>query len=232
MKVAINMDFGEQIAHLDESSIVGKVNQCSIACGYHAGDGYTIFDAIKFCQENGVSIGAHPSYPDRSNFGRQIMHLPPKELLCHLIYQLSAFKSIAKYVGAPVLHVKLHGALYNEAMHNESVASTTVEAVEKILPNAALMAMADSALELHGAIKGFDVWKEGFADRLYEGPTKLVPRSVDGSLLTNPEDVKRQINNLKAGFVIDNLGNPIHLSIDTICIHGDNPNINAILEAL
>ncbi|HOY12492.1 MAG TPA: LamB/YcsF family protein [Saprospiraceae bacterium] len=232
MKVAINMDFGEQIAHLDESSMVGKVDQCSIACGYHAGDGTTIFNALKFCQENDVSIGAHPSYPDRSNFGREIMHLPPKELLCHLIYQLAAFKSIAKFIRMPVLHVKLHGALYNEAMLNEAVAKTTIEAMEMVFPNAAIMAMADSALAFYGMQKGFDVWKEGFADRLYESATKLVPRSVAGSLLTSPDEVKRQIENLKSGFVIDNQDHVINLAVDTICIHGDNPNINNLLAAL
>ena len=231
-EITINIDFGEQIPGLKEELVKGKVDLCNVATGFHAGNADTICASIDFCLKNNILIGAHPSYPDRVHFGRKEMAMSFLELKNHLLFQLGAFRALSQNQNAIVYHVKAHGALYNKAMHAETEAEAIVLASKSVFPECAILVMPESMLENVALSNNMKVLREAFADRMYENRTKLMPRNISNALITDPEKVKQQILSLKMGFIVDVNGVKHQIKADTICVHGDNPNINEILMAM
>lgn len=230
--VPINIDFGEKIDFLDESLVLTKSRFCNIACGYHAGDALSIAKSIQQCMKHGVLIGAHPSYLDLVGFGRINSAASSDELRLQLIHQLAGFKAMADHLGAHVHHVKAHGSLYNDLMHQEQLANLFLDVTVEVFPDAAVMLMPGSAFEKICLLRQLPFLREGFGDRKYLRVDKLVPRSEEGALLTDINEILSQQASFEEGYVDTMEGGKVKIQIDTLCFHGDHPLVNEILKAI
>lgn len=220
--VDLNADLGEGAGHDDE--ILGLVSSANIACGFHASDPPTILASIKAAQQRGVAIGAHPSFPDRENFGRAEMTIPASEVYALIVYQIGAFQALSRAVSARVNHVKPHGALYNMAVRDERLAGAIARAVLAIDPSLLLFAPGKSVLERAAQSAKLRVGREVFADRNYLADGSLVSRSRPDALLSDPEEAaERVLRMLREGVVRSVDGKDVEVHAETICVHGDTP---------
>jgi UPF0271 protein len=206
--IDLNADLGE--GDLYDTELLGIVSSCNVACGGHAGDVETMRATVLSATNNGVSIGAHPSYPDREGFGRRSGYLTGEKLFASLTDQISALNSVAREIGATLTHVKPHGALYNDAVNDRELADTIARAVSATVPGAALVGLPNS--ELQNAAVGHELFfvGEGFVDRAYQEDGQLVPRSEPGAVHKSLDLVLPQAVSLVG-------------KVDTLCIHGDTP---------
>lgn len=224
----LNCDLGEydepqNFQH--DAAIMSWISSCNIACGAHAGNQSVIEQTVALAKKKGVSIGAHPSYPDRENFGRRTMALPAKELKPILIEQIQRVKLAAEKQGAHLSHVKPHGALYNQAASDLDLAVLLLETVAEIDSSLMIFGLVHSKMEQAAGQVGLQFVAEGFADRAYTGTKTLVPRTVPGAVVS---DVKvmlsRVLQILKNQRVCTISGELISLKINTLCLHGDHEN--------
>ncbi len=199
-----------------EAEIWPLITSANVACGGHVGDEASMREAARLAQQYGVRFGAHPSYPDRENFGRKTMAIAPAVLCDSLIEQISALNAFAR-----VEHVKPHGALYNEAHRNRTLANIIVDAMQRIAPDLSMVAPDDSQMAIAARAVGMNVIREAFADRRYEPDGSLTPRSVEGSTLTVDEAAAQAALLAREGIVIARDGTPVPIAFDTICIHAD-----------
>jgi UPF0271 protein len=179
-RINLNADLGEGYGPWtmgDDDAMLAIVNSANVACGGHAGDPDVMRRTLRLAREHGVSIGAHPSYPDLRNFGRRAMSLAPAELENQLAAQIGALMGIAAMEGIRVSHVKPHGALNNQACVDRALADTICRTVRAIDPALILLAPAASQLVAAGHAAGLSVVEEIFADRAYLPDGQLVPRS-------------------------------------------------------
>jgi len=220
--VDLNSDLGEGAGH--DNEILDLVSSANIACGFHAGDASSIFATIKAALERGVSLGAHPSFPDRENFGRTEMNLPPEEVYSAVAYQIGAFSALARAAGGRMNHVKAHGALYNMAARYRALADVIANAVYALDPKLILFAPAGSHLDFAATELGLATASEVFADRNYLTDGSLVPRSDSRAFVHDPIDAaERIIRMLIEGKVQAVDETDVEISAATICVHGDNP---------
>lgn len=236
-KLDLNADLGEiQGDYLELLSIVTSAN---IACGAHAGGGQLLEDTVSQAILHEVSIGAHPAYPDRDNFGRVSMRgqIPTQELLKLLIDQVEAVKEIAEQKGSGLTHIKAHGALYNDGMTHEDTADILCELAANFdLP---LFGLPNSILQDRANKRRLTYIAEGFIDRAYTGDGKLTPRSMVGSLLTQEQSLEQVERIATFGEVTSIDGVQVEMPVQTLCIHADTPNsaqaarsVRALLEDL
>jgi len=220
--VDLNSDLGEGAGH--DNEILDLVSSANIACGFHAGDAASIFNSIQAALERGVSLGAHPSFPDRENFGRTEMNLPPGEVYSAVAYQIGAFHGLARAAGGRMNHVKVHGALYNMAARDRTLADVIANAVFALDPQLILFVPAGSQLDLAATELGLITASEVFADRNYLPDGSLVPRTNSQAFVHDPiEAGERIIRMLLEGKVQAVDGTDVDISVQTICVHGDNP---------
>ena len=220
--IDLNSDLGEGAGH--DNEILDLVSSANIACGFHAGDASSMFATTQAALERGVSLGAHPSFPDRENFGRTEMTLPPAEVYSIVAYQIGAFYALARAAGGRMNHVKAHGALYNMAARDRSLADVIANAVFALDPNLILFAPAGSQLDLAALELGLQTASEVFADRNYIPDGSLVSRSDSRAFVHDPvEAADRIIRILSEGKVRAVDGTDVDISAATICVHGDNP---------
>lgn len=220
--VDLNSDLGEGAGH--DNEILDLVSSANIACGFHAGDSASIFATIQAALERNVSLGAHPSFPDRENFGRTEMALPPAEVYSIVAYQIGAFYALARAAGGRMNHVKAHGALYNMAARDRALAEVIANAVFALDPKLILFAPAGSHLDFAATEVGLTTASEVFADRNYLSDGSLVPRSDAHAFVHDPaEAADRIIRMLTEGKVRAVDGTDVPISANTICVHGDNP---------
>lgn len=220
--VDLNSDLGEGAGH--DHEILDLVSSANIACGMHAGDPTSIFATIQAALERNVSLGAHPSFPDRENFGRTEMTLPPAEVYSIVAYQIGAFHGLARAAGGRMNHVKAHGALYNMAARDRALADVIANAVFALDPRLILFAPAGSALDFAATELGLATASEVFADRNYLPDGSLVPRSDARAFVHDPmEAAERIIRILIEGKVEAVDGTDVEIAASTICVHGDNP---------
>ena len=223
LAIDLNSDLGEGAAH--DNEILDLVSSANIACGFHAGDPFSMFLTIQAALERGVSLGAHPSFPDRENFGRSEMDLSPAELYATLTYQIGAFHALARAAGGWTNHVKPHGALYNMAVRDRGMADVIGNALLAVDPGLILFAPVGSQLALAATELGIRTASEVFADRNYLADGSLVPRSDPRAFVHDPveaaERIIRIVDEQKVR-AID--GTDVAISADTVCVHGDNPN--------
>ena len=212
--IDLSADLGEGSPGEDE--IWPLITSANVACGGHTGDEASMREAARLAQTYGVRFGAHPSYPDRENFGRKTMAIQPAALRDSLIEQISALSAFAR-----VEHVKPHGALYNEAHRNRILADVIVEAMQRISPRLAMVAPDDSQMAIAARAAGMNVIREAFADRRYESDGSLTPRSIAGSTLTVEESVAQAKLLVAQRAVIARGGTRIGIQFDTICVHAD-----------
>ena len=222
LEVDLNSDLGEGAGF--DPELLDLVTSANISCGFHASDPASILRSIRDASERNVSIGAHPSFLDRENFGRSELTLEPAEVFAQVTYQLGAFNALTSAVATRMNHVKPHGALYNMAARDEKLADAVVRAILVIDPYLILFAPPNSALERAGHAAELRVVREFFADRNYLTDGSLVPRDRADALLTDPVEVsKRVLRMLREGKVHAVDGTDVDMRGETICVHGDTP---------
>ena len=233
-KIDFNCDMGESFGAwkmgLDEE-VIKHVTSSNVACGYHAGDPVWMQHTVNLAKDNNVAIGAHPSYPDLLGFGRRNMTATPEEARAYVKYQVGALQAFLG--GAKLQHVKAHGALYNTAVKNDDLAKGICQAILDIDPEIILVVLAGSKWVQIGKEMGNRIAQETFADRAFNADGTLVARSVEGSLLHDPEVVvERSLKIVTEGKATAITGEEIHIEADTICLHGDNPGAVELASAI
>jgi UPF0271 protein len=208
--IDLNSDLGEGMP--SDAEIMRYVTSANVACGGHAGDSETMRRTILLAQERGVSVGAHPGYPDRDNFGRRALDLPAEVLGAALRAQLGALAAIAETVGARLRHVKAHGALYNRGERDPAISDILASAVAEFDPKLLLVCPPGSAMAASAASYRLRIAREGFCDRAYEADGTLRSRALPGALLTDPVEAADQAVRLAS-----------RGEYDTLCVHGDTP---------
>ena len=231
----INSDMGEINRLLDDGTyekLMEYVTSINVACGGHAGDETMMAAMVVLAKEKGVNVGAHPSYPDRENFGRNDMNMDANELLDSVRDQIQLLVDIGTNNGVNLSHVKAHGALYNRAVIDEDIAQTIGEAIIQVDPLLKVMGLAGSKMLSVFDSLGLDTMAEAFADRSYESDGTLRNRKYDDALITDPNKAALQAKNMVESTVISFEGKAIEMNAQTICIHSDTPNAVAIAEAV
>jgi UPF0271 protein len=200
------------------------ITSANVACGGHAGDPQTMRATVVLAARHGVAIGAHPGYVDREQFGRRPMTLDEPQVVELILDQVGALDAIAAAEGSVVVHVKPHGALYNQAEVDDRLARSLVKAVQRCPRRLALVGRAGSAMERAARAAGLPFRAEAFADRRYRADGALVSRSEPGSVLEDPGLVAAQVTRLvRDGDVETNDGSRIPVAFETLCLHGDTP---------
>jgi UPF0271 protein len=229
--IDLNADLGEGDPY--DAELLKVVSSCNIACGGHAGDRNSIAATIREALANGVTVGAHPSYPDREGFGRRSGFTSGAPLAEALEEQLQVFASIARKLGASIGHVKPHGALYTDAVVDASLASTIAAAVAAMPERPPLVGQPGTELEYAASAEGLDFLAEAFVDRAYRADGRLVPRSEEGAVHHDIERIREQAVSLAVeGKTVGPGGDEIHVRADTLCIHGDTPGAAAAARAV
>jgi UPF0271 protein len=234
--IDLNCDMGESFGRYtigDDAALLRIVTSANIACGFHAGDPEVMARTVAWAVENGVAVGAHPGYPDLQGFGRRDMTMTPEALKAGLIYQIGALAAFARAAGSTLAHVKPHGALYNAAARDTSIATTVAEAVHALDPDLIVVTQPHTPLAQAGRSLGLRVALEGFADRAYEADGTLRPRSQPGAVLHRPDRIaERAVRMVRDQKVEAYSGEEIPLELDTLCVHGDTPGAEAIARAV
>lgn len=219
----LNCDMGE--GSPDDHLVIPYINSANIACGYHAGNTELMKMLVDWCLKYNVSIGAHPSFPDRENFGRKDLinvTLKPGDVPALITDQLNILDKICKAAGTRIHHVKPHGALYNRAAWDASVAGFICESIIDFDPTVILYGLSNSLMKPTSDNFGLTFKNEVFADRTYQANGSLTPRSGSDALITTLEDCIRQVAQMvNEGTVRTTSGEIIKVIADTICIHGD-----------
>lgn len=232
----LNADLGESFGPWtmgSDEAMLHLVNSANVACGYHAGDPLVMFDTIAQARKHGVSIGAHPAYPDLQGFGRRRMDIPLPELEAMLICQIGALEACARAQGVRVTHVKPHGALNNLACVDRKVADAIAQAVHRLDPTLVLLAPAASQLIAAGRATGLPLVEEVFADRAYLDDGNLVPRSQPGAMIHGAEASLRHVMRMvEESALISINGKRIPVNPQSICVHGDNADAVATAQAI
>jgi UPF0271 protein len=220
VKIDLNCDMGEGCGN--DAALMDYVSSANIACGYHAGDAATMEKTVEIALEKGVSIGAHPGYPDRENFGRTAMSMSAKDIIAIVTDQVSALGYIIQKMGGTLAHVKPHGALYNQAARDAELAAAIAEAVLAFDPALVLFGLSGSVSITEGERSGLTVASEVFADRTYQRDGSLTPRNSPGALILETESsVAQAMQMLTSGTVTTLAGETIPIRAETICLHGD-----------
>ena len=220
--VDLNCDVGEVSSERDRA-LLPWVSSCNVSCGVHAGDPVLIADTLREALRLGVAIGAHPSFPDRQEFGRRHLDLPATELAEHLRYQIAAIDGMVRSLGGALHHVKPHGALYHSIAQDAQLAEMVVDIVRQTAPGSLFYGQAETQVAEICADRQIEFVHEAFADRRYENRLKLVPRSQPDAMITDAVALQTQLAALVEGAVVDVQGQRRPLKVQTICLHGDSP---------
>lgn len=227
MHVDLNADMGESFGPWimgDDATLLGTVTSASIACGAHAGDPDVMAKTMRIALEKGVGIGAHPGFDDIQGFGRRRIDMPLASLQNSIRCQVGASLGMARFLGATVRHIKLHGALGNMTSEDEDMARGCYEAALSAHPDAILMVLAATAQERAARSLGAAFACEIFADRAYNADATLVDRRKPGAVIHDADLAgKRMVEMVKAQAIITEDGTRIETPIDSICCHGDTP---------
>ena len=236
LRIDLNADIGESfgiytIGH--DEMLLRSITSGSIACGFHAGDPSVMRQTVRAASRAGVSIGAHPGFPDLIGFGRREMKLEPREVADLVLYQVGAIHAMAKAEGVALRHVKPHGALYNMSVRRAEIAEAIARAVASFDGALVLVGLPGSELLSAGARLGLRVAAEAFADRSYEPDGTLTPRNLSGSVVSEPgRVVERAVRMVRDGRVAARDESTFSLKVDTICVHGDTPNAAELAAAV
>lgn len=238
-RLLLNCDMGESFGSWRmglDAEVMPYIDCANIACGYHAGDPGTMRRTVALALEHGVTIGAHPAYPDLVGFGRRSMACSNEEIRDLLHYQIGALEGICKVLGSRVAYVKPHGALYNDMMADPLKLRAVLEAVAAYDAGLPVMLMAtadDSAARALGEAIGVPLWFEAFADRAYTASGHLVSRRLPGAVHHDPALVIEQALRLARGeaLVADD-GSAVQLDAGTLCVHGDNDSSVAAVRQI
>ena len=227
----LNADLGEGVG--DDAAMLDIVSSANIACGGHAGDETSMRAALRSAKARGVVVGAHPGFPDRANFGRTRMVLPPEELDAAIRAQVRMLVELGEEEDWPVRYVKLHGALANMAAEEPAIAALCFAAVEGLVRDMAILAIDNSAQSEIAEALGFRTIREAYADRAYQPGGLLVPRQMPGAVLHDRDAIAaRAIRLAEAGEIVAVDGGTIKTTARSLCIHGDTPDAVEIARAV
>jgi len=225
MEININCDLGESSnlhSTKNDPLLLNIVNSANIACGYHAGDKATMGKTIEISKKNKVSIGAHPSFNDKENFGRKRLNLSTSEITKLIIEQINVLSEIADNKKMKVTHVKPHGALNNMACEDYDLAKTISESIIQVNKDLIFLVPTGSQMEKAGGKLGMKIAAEIFADRNYEDDGNLVSRTKKNAMITDPEVAKKHVIKMVENQSLNCYsGKQIACEIDSICVHGD-----------
>ena len=217
----------------NDAALMPYISSANIACGFHAGDEHTMKSTVKLCKDFGVRIGAHPSFPDRANFGRTMMEMSPEEIYKMVREQIQVLHKHASAQGENIHHVKPHGALYNASAKDPAIAKAIAQAVFDEDPNMLLFGLSGSYSLAAAEALGLKTVHEVFGDRAYQADGSLVPRNQAHACLDQTEEVIHQVKRMvQKGEVQALSGEIIPLQIDTICLHGDGPHALEFAKAI
>jgi UPF0271 protein len=236
MEININCDLGEKSKHHSnkyDPDLLKIVNSANVACGFHAGDDESMSQVVQISKKNGVSIGAHPSFNDPENFGRQRMNLSSEEVRILIIDQYEILQKIAEDYGENVTHIKPHGALNNMACEDIELATTLAKAINEISKDLIYLVPTGSKMEEAAKKLNMKIACEIFADRNYEDDGNLVSRKKPHALITDPEEAKNHVLNMVKNQSLNcHSGKQIPCEIDSVCIHGDNESSLATARSI
>ena len=236
MEININCDLGEKSKlHSNENdpALLEIVNSANVACGYHAGDEETMREVIKISKNRGVSIGAHPSFNDPDNFGRERMNLSENEIRKLIIDQYEILQKIAQENNENVTHMKPHGALNNMACEDIELATILAKVIHEIDKDLIYLVPTGSKMEKAAKNLNMKIACEIFADRNYEDDGNLVSRKKPHALITDPEQAKKHVLSMVQNQAINcHSGKQIPCEIDSVCIHGDNESSLATAKSI
>lgn len=225
--VDLNSDVGESFGAYKigfDEEVLKYVSSANIACGWHGGDPIVMRKTVEMAYNNRVSIGAHPGFFDIMGFGRRNMIVSPDEAKQYTIYQLGALYGFAKAVGVKIQHVKPHGAMYNMAAKDGKLARAIIEGIWEVDRDLIVLGLAGSEMINAAKEKGLKAASEVFSDRAYNADGSLVERSLPGSMIQDKNiAISRVIKMVTAGKVTAINGEEIDIKVDSICVHGDNP---------
>jgi UPF0271 protein len=236
MRIDLNADIGESfgayaIGH--DAGLLRSITSASIAAGFHAGDPSVLRHTIRLAKSAGVAIGAHPGLPDLAGFGRREMRVTPEELEDLVLYQIAAVAGVASAEGVRLQHVKPHGALYNMAARDASMAGAVTRAVLVFDPSLMIFGPSGSRLATAAQAAGLRLVAEAFADRAYQPDASLSPRGTSGALVTDRHAaVARAIRIVRERTVVATDGTILTLEAETLCVHSDTPGADQLAAEL
>lgn len=239
-QIDLNCDLGESFGNYKigmDDEVIPFISSANVACGYHASDPVVMSKTVSLAKKFGVSIGAHPGFPDLMGFGRRNMNVKPEEAKVYVQYQIGALSAFCKAAGVPLVHVKPHGALYNMAGKDYALAKAICEGILEVDDRLILLALSGSQMLKAAKDTGLRAASEVFADRAYEEDGSLVVRTKPGAMITDEnEAIRRVIRMAKEGRVTTITGKDISIKADSVCVHGDNAKalefVNKIRAAL
>ena len=244
MKIDLNCDMGESFGRYAlgaDELLMPHITSANIACGFHASDPVVMDRTVRLAREHGVGIGAHPGYPDLQGFGRRDMQLSPHEAEAAILYQIGALAAFARAAGAAcpersrgeLVHVKAHGALYNQAARDRTLAQAIVRAVGRFSRQLVVVGLANSAMIEAAVEAGQPVAREAFADRAYEADGSLRSRRLPGAVHHDAAQAAEQaVCIARDGMVIAWGGDEVPVQAETLCVHGDTPGALPIVQTI
>ena len=234
--IDLNADAGESYGAWtmgDDAALFPSLSSVNVACGFHAGDPLTIQKVLALAKRHGLLVGAHPGYPDLPGFGRRILEATPDQVYADVLYQVSALGGMCRAAGVPLSHVKAHGALSTRAWTHAETAKAIGHAVRDFDPALPLVVLPATLLETEARALGVPVVLETFPERAYLKDGRLAPRSMPGSSIHDPQETaRRAVMMVKEGRIEAIDGGFFEFQVDTLCIHGDNPNAAQIAQAV
>ncbi|MDP3313373.1 5-oxoprolinase subunit PxpA [Lutibacter sp.] len=230
-KIDINCDLGEGFDN--EPELMPFIQSCNIACGGHAGDVVTMEKVVKLAMQNNVHIGAHPSYPDKGNFGRKSIIMNEQDFKNIIQNQVNSLQEIINKLGRTLYHIKPHGALYNDIFKDAALAHQFLNAVLPYKNFVKLIVPFNSEIEKIAIKNNFAIIYEAFADRSYNSDLSLVSRNKPNAVLTNLEEILNQVKKIYFEQKVKSItGDIIPIKATTFCVHSDTPNAIEIVKYL
>lgn len=232
--VDFNCDMGESFGQYKlgcDEEVIKYITSANVACGFHAGDPQSMQYTVELAEKHGVAIGAHPAFPDLQGFGRRNMSVTPTEARNDVSYQIGALQAFTK--SHRLQHVKPHGAMYNMAVNNTDLAKAINEAVLETDPAMIIIVLAGSIWANLAREMGLKVAEEAFADRALNADGTLVPRTQQGSIIHDLQEVvERSVQMVTEGKVKAITGEYVSIKADTLCLHGDTPGAVEMAKAV
>lgn len=231
MKIDFNSDMGESFGIYNmgnDSELLNYVSSINVACGFHAGDPVIMGKTVQLAKEKGVAVGAHPSFPDFMGFGRRYMSCTDQEIRDYIIYQVGALKSFLDYYDVELQHIKPHGALYNMAMDDSKIAIPMVETIAKLGEKLITFGFDQSEVQYYCKKKGVPYAVEGYGDREHTNNGRIIMTRTGEQKSTTEELADRAVRLIINKKVISTTGNDIDMPVQTLCVHGDTPNVERL----
>jgi 5-oxoprolinase (ATP-hydrolysing) subunit A len=233
--IDLNADAGESFGAWQlgaDAELFPLLSSINIACGFHAGDPSTILRTLELAAKNKLAIGAHPGYPDLLGFGRREMKLERNQIYADVLYQISALEGMARTQGLALHHMKAHGAMYNQAATNMTLARAIANAAYDFDATLPFVGLPNSCLEKAAQEFGLPFVPEAFPERAYVGTGQLAPRNMICSSIVEPEIAAARAVSMAQGIIETLEATTLEVQVKTLCIHGDNPNAVNIAKAV